>query len=115
MQPVDSKTRRPASVELSLEASGDNSVEAGRRVFESTGCIDCHTVRGTVANGRFGPDLTHLMSRETIAAGIAPNTPDNLRQWIQDPDSIKEGSLMPAMKLNDDDLDALVAYLGTLR
>jgi cytochrome c oxidase subunit II len=101
--------------EQKAEASSDNSTEAGRRVFESTGCINCHAVRGTVANGRFGPDLTHLMSRDTIAAGIAPNTPENLRKWIQDPDSIKEGSLMPAMKLNDDDLDALVAYLATLR
>jgi cytochrome c oxidase subunit 2 len=101
--------------EQEADASSDSSVEAGRRVFESTGCIDCHAVRGTVANGRFGPDLTHMMGRDTIAAGIATNTPDNLRKWIQDPDSIKEGSLMPAMKLNDDDLDALVAYLGTLR
>jgi cytochrome c oxidase subunit 2 len=101
--------------EQKAEASSDNSAEAGRRVFESTGCINCHTVRGTVADGHFGPDLTHLMSRDTIASGIAPNTPDNLRQWIQDPDSIKQGSLMPAMKLNDGDLDALVAYLGTLR
>src|SRR3984957_12655506 len=101
--------------EQEAEASSDSSAEAGRRVFESTGCINCHAVRGTVANGRFGPDLTHLMSRDTIAAGIAPNTPDNLRHWIQDPDSMKEGSLMPAMKLNDGDLDALVAYLGTLR
>jgi cytochrome c oxidase subunit II len=96
-------------------AANDSSVEEGRRVFESTGCINCHAVRGTVANGRFGPDLTHLMSRDTIAAGIAPNTREYLRKWIQDPDSIKEGSLMPAMKLNDDDLDALIAYLGTLR
>jgi cytochrome c oxidase subunit II len=101
--------------EQKAEASSDSSAEAGRRVFESTGCISCHTVRGTVANGRFGPDLTHLMSRDTIAAGIAPNTPDNLHKWIQDPDSMKEGSLMPAMKLNDGDLDAVVAYLGTLR
>jgi cytochrome c oxidase subunit II len=96
-------------------AASDSSVEAGRRVFESTGCINCHTVRGTVANGRFGPDLTHLMSRDTIASGVAPNTLENLRKWIQNPDSIKEGSLMPAMKLSDDALDALVAYLGTLR
>jgi cytochrome c oxidase subunit II len=101
--------------EQEAEASSDRSAEAGRRVFESTGCINCHAVRGTVADGRFGPDLTHLMSRDTIAAGIAPNTPEYLRNWIQDPDSIKEGSLMPAMKLNDDDLDALLAYLGTLR
>jgi cytochrome c oxidase subunit II len=96
-------------------AASDSSVEAGRRVFESTGCIDCHAVSGTVADGRFGPDLSHLMSRDTIASGVAPNTPENLRKWIQNPDSIKEGSLMPAMKLNDEELDALVAYLGTLR
>ena len=96
-------------------AASDSSVEEGRRIFESTGCINCHTIRGTVASGRFGPDLTHLMSRDTIASGIAPNTPANLREWIEDPDSMKEGSLMPAMKLNDGDLDALVAYLGTLR
>lgn len=59
---------------------------------------------GTVANGRFGPDLTHLMSRDTIAAGAAANNPENLRLWIRNPDAIKPGSLMPAMQLNDRDL-----------
>jgi cytochrome c oxidase subunit 2 len=101
--------------EQKADARSDTSAEAGHRVFESTGCIDCHSVRGTVANGRFGPDLTHLMSRDTLASGIVPNTPDNLRQWIKDPDSMKEGSLMPAMKLDDNDLDSLIVYLGTLR
>jgi cytochrome c oxidase subunit 2 len=72
-------------------------------------------VTGTVANGHFGPDLTHLMSRETIAAGAAENTRENLRQWILNPDAIKPGSLMPAMQLSDQDVDALTAYLGTLR
>ena len=55
------------------------------------------------------------MSRDTIAAGAAANTPENLRKWIQDPEAIKPGSLMPAMKLNDQDLNALMAYLETLR
>lgn len=96
-------------------ASNDESVEEGRRIFESTGCVNCHAVAGTVANGRFGPDLTHLMSRDTIASGIAPNTTENLRRWIQDPDSMKPASLMPAMKLNEKDVDALVRYLETLR
>jgi cytochrome c oxidase subunit II len=96
-------------------AVADDQVAAGRRVFETTACINCHSVRGTVANGRFGPDLTHLMSRNTIAAGAALNTPENLRLWIQNPDAIKGGSLMPAMKLSDSDLDALVGYLETLR
>jgi cytochrome c oxidase subunit 2 len=68
-----------------------------------------------VANGRFGPDLTHLMSRDTIAAGAALNTRENLRIWIQNPNAIKPGSLMPAMELNDQELEALTAYLETLR
>jgi len=93
----------------------DASVAAGRRVFETTACINCHTVAGTNANGRFGPDLTHLMSRATIASGAAQNTPEKLRLWIQDPNKIKPGSLMPAMQLSDADLDAVVSYMETLR
>lgn len=93
----------------------DEKEIAGRRVFETTACVNCHAVAGTAATGTFGPDLTHLMSRQTIAAGGADNTPDNLRLWIQNPDAIKPGSLMPAMKLADPDLDALVRYLETLR
>ena len=84
-------------------------------MFETTSCINCHAVSGTPANGRFGPDLTHLMSRETIASGAAESTTANLRLWIQNPDAIKPGSLMPAMKLSDADLDAVTAYLETLR
>ena len=92
-----------------------DAVSEGRRVFETTACINCHSVAGTMATGHFGPDLTHLISRETIAAGAALNTPENLRLWIRNPDAIKPGSLMPAMQLNDRDLDALTAYLETLR
>jgi cytochrome c oxidase subunit 2 len=90
-------------------------VAAGRRVFETTACLNCHAINGTNGNGRFGPDLTHLMSRHTIAAGAAENTPQNLRLWIQNPDSIKPGSLMPAMQLSENDVDALVRYLETLK
>lgn len=93
----------------------DAGVAAGRRVFETTACINCHTVRGTVANGRFGPDLTHLMSRATLASGAAPNDAANLRLWIEEPDRIKPGSLMPAMKLGEADLEAMVRYMESLR
>jgi len=93
----------------------DESVTGGRNVFETTACVNCHAVDGTMATGRFGPDLTHLMSRSTIASGAAENTPEKLRLWIQNPDAIKPGSLMPAMKLSDTELDALVRYLETLR
>jgi len=93
----------------------DKTAIAGQRIFETTACINCHAISGTAANGLFGPDLTHLMTRATIASGAAENTTGNLRLWIKDPDAIKPGSLMPAMKLNDADLDELVRYLETLR
>jgi cytochrome c oxidase subunit 2 len=95
-------------------ANRDEKENAGQHVFETTACVNCHAVAGTNATGRFGPDLTHLMSRNTIAAGAAENTSENLHLWIQNPDAIKPGSLMPAMKLADADLDALVRYLETL-
>jgi cytochrome c oxidase subunit 2 len=96
-------------------AHSDDSLSEERRIFEHTACINCHTVAGTAANGRFGPDLTHLMSRETIASGIAPNTPENLRRWIRRPDDLKPGSLMPPMGLSGPQLDAVTAYLVSLR
>jgi cytochrome c oxidase subunit 2 len=96
-------------------ATDDLAARSGRLLFESTACINCHTVRGTPANGMFGPDLTHLMSRSTLGAGVAPNTPEHLRDWIDNPDALKPGALMPAMQLSRADLDQLVAYLLTLR
>ncbi len=98
-----------------LVAAPPDTVATGRAVFEKTACINCHAVSGTVATGRFGPDLTHLMSRETIAAGAATNTAENLKLWIHNPEAIKPGSLMPAMNLRDEDLNALVLYLESLR
>lgn len=91
------------------------AVSRGRAVFERTACINCHAVQGTAANGRFGPDLTHLMSRDTIASGAAANTPQELRRWIENPDSIKPGSKMPAMGLESQQLDEVTAYLVSLR
>ena len=95
-------------------AVDDAAVAAGRQVFESEACANCHTITGTSAHGVFGPDLTHLMSRATIAAGAAYNTPANLRSWIEDPNIFKPGALMPAMQLSDQQVDELVAYLTTL-
>jgi cytochrome c oxidase subunit II len=92
----------------------DPSVAHGRQVFESTACVNCHAIAGTAAAGRFGPDLTHLMARETIGAGVAMNTRDHLRIWVSDPNVMKPGALMPAMNLDNKDLDDLVAYLATL-
>lgn len=87
----------------------------GRKVFETQACMNCHAISGTAATGRFGPDLTHLMSRATLASGAMDNTPQNLRQWIKAPDTFKRGALMPAMQLNDEQLDQVTAYLETLK
>ena len=95
-------------------AKQDASAAEGQAVFLRNACINCHTIAGTAAAGRFGPDLTHLASRDTIASGAVQNTPENLRKWIDNPDQMKPGCLMPAMHLNDHDLNAVTAYLTTL-
>lgn len=93
----------------------DASVAEGRRDFESQACVNCHAVAGTAAHGQFGPDLTHLASRKTIASGAADNTTENLERWIEEPDLIKPGSLMPAMHLTPDQVRKITAYLNTLQ
>ncbi len=93
----------------------DSQVAVGRRIFETEACMNCHRIAGTAATGTFGPDLTHLMSRSTIASGAVTNTPEHLRAWIKDPSHYKDGALMPAMQLDDQQLDQLTAYLATLK
>src|SRR5262245_14234123 len=87
----------------------------GRKEVLANSCGNCHTIRGTSAQGKFGPDVTHSMSRETLAAGAAPNTPENLRLWVRDPQRIKLGCLMPNMQMTDREVDQIVAYLQTLK
>jgi cytochrome c oxidase subunit II len=96
-------------------AAEDPQASAGRNLFFSTSCVNCHAVQGASAKGTFGPDLTHLMSRETLGSGAAPNTPEKLRAWVRNPQAIKEGCLMPDMQLSDQELDQIVAYLLTLK
>lgn len=78
-------------------------------------CGICHTVAGTAAGGRLGPNLTHLMSRKWIAAGTLPNTPGYLSAWIADPQHVKPGNLMPDLDLSGAELNAVRAYLETLK
>ena len=112
---VDSPAEFERWVRTQQQTAAGAASPQGQRVFESTACVNCHTVSGTPANGKFGPDLSHLMTRETIASGAAPNTHEMLRLWIKNPDALKPGSKMPAMGLSDSDLDAVTAYLETLR
>ena len=87
----------------------------GRDVFLQTSCVNCHRIQGTSANGVFGPDLSRLMTRQTLAAGAATNTPENLRRWLRDPATIKPGCLMPNMRLTPTEVDQIATYLETLR
>ena len=93
----------------------DPAVAEGREIFMHNACISCHTVRGTVATGRFGPDLTHVGGRDTIASGSLPNNAINLRLFVDNPANLKPGALMPPMHLNSHDIDAVTAYLTTLK
>ena len=87
----------------------------GRDVFVKGTCVMCHTVRGTDAGSRVGPDLTHVGSRISIGAGTLPNTPGTLGGWIADPQSIKPGVRMPPNPLPAEDLQALVQWLQSLK
>ena len=95
--------------------AADPAGVAGSALFLTKTCFACHTIKGTAAVGTVGPDLTHLMSRDTVASGVLPNTPENLRKWIRDPEATKAGSKMPKIDMTDDELNQIVAYLATLR
>jgi cytochrome c oxidase subunit 2 len=93
----------------------DASAIEGAEIFQRNACVSCHTIAGTKAAGQFGPNLTHVASRDTLASGSVPNTPANLRAFVADPAHFKPGALMPAMHLSDRDLDSVTAYLTTLK
>jgi cytochrome c oxidase subunit II len=83
--------------------------------FTGEACSGCHQIRGTDARGRVGPDLTHFGSRTTIGAGVLPNDPSDLREWLRDPQHSKPGNRMPALPLSDADVRELAFYLEGLK
>ena len=93
----------------------DSLTQSGQHVFLSASCSMCHAIAGTNAGSHVGPDLTHLASRRTIAAGTLPNNTGNLAGWILDPQSIKPGAKMPPNQLDPQSLQALLAYLQSLK
>jgi cytochrome c oxidase subunit 2 len=95
-------------------APTDSATDRGREAFLRA-CAYCHTVRGTPAGGRLGPDLTHVASRRTLAAGLLPNTPGHLGGWIANPQALKPGTRMPRVPLSRDEFRLIHQYLQTLR
>ncbi len=101
--------RQPAAVP-------DNAVtERGQQVFMSNACVYCHTIDGTTAMGQAGPNLTHVASRSTLAAGTLPNNRGNLGGWIVDPQTIKPGTHMATINIRPEDMQPLIEYLESLK
>jgi cytochrome c oxidase subunit 2 len=94
---------------------GTDSAAQGLALFQQTSCINCHAINGTAAAARVGPDLTHFASRRQLGAGIADNTPENLRRWLADPQKVKPGVKMPDFKLTDEQIAQLADYFETLK
>jgi cytochrome c oxidase subunit II len=97
------------------ETAKDSGIAAGREVFMRKPCAACHTIRGTQAAGTAGPDLTHIASRRTIAAGLIDNTRGAMAAWIADPQTMKPGNNMPLVELTSDELRQLSAYMESLK
>jgi len=87
----------------------------GFTAFLASGCAACHAIAGTLAQGKIGPPLTDVGRRTTIAAGMLPNTPEHLANWLRSPDSVKPGALMPDLNMSETRIDTLVTFLHGLR
>jgi cytochrome c oxidase subunit II len=104
-----------AGLQQRAPAAAGAEARRGQQVFMTHACADCHTIAGTPARGGVGPDLSHIASRTTLAALTLPNRPDQLANWIRDPQHYKPGNKMPGIRLSPAELRAVVAYLETLR
>jgi cytochrome c oxidase subunit II len=110
---ADFDTWTAAQKQPAVQPSGGDAAEGGQ-LFQTRGCAACHTIEGTPAQGKIGPNLTHLASRGTFAGSVFEFNAQNLRTWLHDPPGAKPGALMPNLGLNDHELDVLVAYLQSL-
>jgi cytochrome c oxidase subunit 2 len=89
--------------------------QEGQQTFMSGACIGCHTINGTAAGGKIGPNLTHVASRTSLAGGLLLNSEGNIRRWLSNPPAVKPGSIMPNLNLSKSEIDALTAYLQSLK
>jgi len=105
----------PAEKKPTAEAPTDPLLVQGQQIFFGSACVYCHMIRGTIATGQIGPDLTHIASRRTLGSGMLENNTGNLSGWIINAQTIKPGNRMPPMYLDANSLHALVAYLQSLK
>jgi cytochrome c oxidase subunit 2 len=115
LEPDDFQRWRAAMAEPAVEPAAGSEAARGLEIITQSACVGCHTIDGVDAMvGRTGPDLTHVASRTRLAGGTIENTAEALRNWIDDPQSMKPGTLMPDTQLSAEDLDLVVTYLETL-
>ncbi len=87
----------------------------GEQVFMASPCVGCHTIDGTKAQGKLGPNLTHFGTRQILAGGVLDNTPENLAIWLRDPQAVKPGNQMPNLHLSTQQIDVLVTFLESTK
>lgn len=103
------------SQKVAAAVPSDEAAQRGQQAFMSSACIGCHTIAGTPAQGKIGPNLTHFASRRTFAGASFETTPQNLAAWIRDPQALKPGTLMPKVDLSEEQINDIVAYLLSLK
>jgi cytochrome c oxidase subunit 2 len=99
----------------SMPAAMTGEAEKGEQLFMKRACAGCHTVQGSPAKGKVGPDLTHLASRSIFSGGVMKNTPENLKLWIANPPAVKPGVKMPNLGIQPEDINTIVTYLDALK
>jgi cytochrome c oxidase subunit II len=114
-QPADQFQDWLSAQSATPPAPTDPQLLHGQQVFLNGNCVYCHTIAGTAARGQAGPDLTHMESRQQLAAGAISNTPGALGGWIVDAQTIKPGNAMPPQEISGPDLQALISYLESLK
>lgn len=112
--PAEFQAWEQAQRALARNPTGASALQ-GRALFQETSCMNCHAIKGTLASAGVGPDLTHFASRKILGAGVAENTPANLRRWLKDPQLVKPGVKMPDYKFTDSQVTQLSDYIETLQ
>lgn len=112
--PAEFETWQQQQVRLAAIPHGTLAIE-GARMFRDKTCMNCHTIAGTEAKGRVGPDLTHFLSRKKFAGEMLDNTSENVARWLKDPQTLKPDCHMPDMEFSDSQVKPLVAYLEELK
>jgi cytochrome c oxidase subunit 2 len=113
-EPADFERWLAEEATVPAKPTADKAI-AGEKLFFSQTCVNCHTIAGTAAEVRIGPNLTHLARRKELGGGVLENTPENLRRWLKDPHTFKPACFMPDFQFSDEEVNQLASYLEGLR